>query len=240
MLKPSLDTADDYLLREHFPRGINVPTIAERSINLERTRAHIAKLSQSRFVALVVSSDPLRRQNLMRRLRNFGASTTIEASTHAEARLNAHSDGPHDLALIDGTAGETPISPLISDLRSLGWKRVVVLTNRSDRAAVRSALKANIRAFVVAPRNGVRYHSAGNPGIPSQRTPGRGIPDELSSREIEVIRAVSDGHSNKQIGEELGLSALTVKSHLARIARKLGTGDRAEMVAMAMRAGFVH
>ncbi len=215
-------------------------TTAERSISLERTRAHVAKLSQSRFVALIVSSDPLRRQNLMRRLRNFGAATTIEASTHAEARKNACIDGPQDLALVDGTAGETPISPLISDLRSLGWKRVVVLTNRSDRAAVRSALKANIRAFVVAPRNGVKYHSLTNPAIPSQRTPGRGVPDELSSREIEVIRAVSDGHSNKQIGEELGLSALTVKSHLARIARKLGTGDRAEMVAMAMRAGFVH
>src|SRR5206468_972510 len=50
---------------------------------------------------------------------------------------------------------------------------------------------------------------------------------------------VADGRSNKEIGETLGLSALTVKSHLARIARKLGTGDRAEMVAMAMRAGVI-
>ena len=43
----------------------------------------------------------------------------------------------------------------------------------------------------------------------------------------------------EEIGEALGLSALTVKSHLARIARKLGTGDRAEMVVVAMRAGVV-
>ena len=50
---------------------------------------------------------------------------------------------------------------------------------------------------------------------------------------------MSPSESNKQIGEQLGLSALTVKSHLARIARKLGTGDRAEMVAMAMRAGVI-
>jgi DNA-binding NarL/FixJ family response regulator len=62
---------------------------------------------------------------------------------------------------------------------------------------------------------------------------------DLSGREIEVLRLVADGQSNKQIGEQLGLSALTVKSHLARIARKLGTGDRAEMVAMAMRAGVI-
>jgi len=59
------------------------------------------------------------------------------------------------------------------------------------------------------------------------------------AREIEVLRLVADGQSNKQIGSALGLSALTVKSHLARIARKLGTGDRAEMVVVAMRAGVV-
>ena len=54
-----------------------------------------------------------------------------------------------------------------------------------------------------------------------------------------MLRLVADGRSNKEIGETLGLSALTVKSHLARIARKLGTGDRAEMVALAMRAGVI-
>ena len=62
---------------------------------------------------------------------------------------------------------------------------------------------------------------------------------ELSAREIEVLRLVADGRSNKAIGQTMGLSALTVKSHLARIARKLGTGDRAEMVALAMRAGVI-
>jgi DNA-binding CsgD family transcriptional regulator len=62
---------------------------------------------------------------------------------------------------------------------------------------------------------------------------------DLSLREVEVLRLVAEGQSNKQIGEGLQLSALTVKSHLARIARKLGTGDRAEMVAVAMRAGVI-
>ena len=62
---------------------------------------------------------------------------------------------------------------------------------------------------------------------------------ELSAREIEVLRLVADGRSNKAIGQTMGLSALTVKSHLARIARKLGTGDRAGMVAVAMRGGII-
>jgi len=54
-----------------------------------------------------------------------------------------------------------------------------------------------------------------------------------------VLRLVAEGQSNKLIGDALGLSALTVKSHLARISRKLGTGDRAELVAMVIRAGVL-
>ena len=69
--------------------------------------------------------------------------------------------------------------------------------------------------------------------------PGEGLSGELSAREVEVLRLVADGRSNKEIGDELCLSALTVKSHLVRIGRKLGTGDRAGMVALAMRTGVI-
>jgi DNA-binding CsgD family transcriptional regulator len=65
-------------------------------------------------------------------------------------------------------------------------------------------------------------------------------PRDLSAREVEVLQLVADGQSNKEIGEAMSLSPLTVKSHLARIGHKLGTGDRAHMVALTMRAGVVH
>lgn len=61
----------------------------------------------------------------------------------------------------------------------------------------------------------------------------------LSAREIEVLRRVADGKSNKEIGAEMDLSPLTIKSHLARISRKLGSGDRAGLVAIATRAGLL-
>jgi len=70
----------------------------------------------------------------------------------------------------------------------------------------------------------------------------RGLQDSydlLTGREKEILQLLAEGKSNKDMGTALGLSALTVKSHLARIARKLGTGDRAEMVVVAMRAGVV-
>ncbi len=62
---------------------------------------------------------------------------------------------------------------------------------------------------------------------------------DLTSRELSVLRLVADGFSNRAIGDELGLSALTVKSHLARISRKLGTGDRAALVAISIRTGLL-
>ena len=54
-----------------------------------------------------------------------------------------------------------------------------------------------------------------------------------------MLKLVADGRTNRLIGEDLGLSALTVKSHLARISRKLGTGDRAELVAISIRGGVL-
>ncbi len=61
----------------------------------------------------------------------------------------------------------------------------------------------------------------------------------LTLRELEVLQLVAEGGSNREVGEQLGLSPLTVKSHLARIGGKLGVDDRAHMVAIALRAGLI-
>jgi len=82
--------------------------------------------------------------------------------------------------------------------------------------------------------------AVGAPGAPGAPGAQPSAYRELSGREVEVLRLVAEGQSNKAIGVAMGLSALTVKSHLARIARKLGTGDRAGMVAVALRTGIIH
>ena len=66
----------------------------------------------------------------------------------------------------------------------------------------------------------------------------RAIP-ALTDREVEVLQWVADGRSTQWIAEQLTLPSRTVQAHLSRIGRKLGTGDRAEMVAIAMRAGII-
>lgn len=61
----------------------------------------------------------------------------------------------------------------------------------------------------------------------------------LSPRECEILTLVSYGFPNRKIAAQLGMKDDTVKSHLARISRKLGTGDRTGMAIYALRLGAI-
>lgn len=126
---------------------------------------------------------------------------------------------------------------LVRNLRRRGSGRVILLARRAGRRDLVGLLTGGLRGAVATePNAAVRQ-----PGAPPDTTPSpftRPHPD-LTSRELSVLRLVADGFSNRTIGEELGLSALTVKSHLARISRKLGTGDRAALVAISIRTGLL-
>jgi DNA-binding NarL/FixJ family response regulator len=208
------------------------------------------------FTAMVVDDHPLIRESMVSRLRSMGATDVIEAASVAEARARARS-GPRDLGVLDLALPDGSGLDLLGQLRAEGWGRLVVLSAADDPHAVRAAFMAGAQGYLLKSASptvvsdGVRRVLDGGvfadpsvasllaAGIRGGQQQGDSGTGELSGREVEVLRLVADGQSNKQIGEQLGLSALTVKSHLARIARKLGTGDRAEMVALAMRAGVI-
>jgi DNA-binding NarL/FixJ family response regulator len=207
------------------------------------------------FRALVVDDHPLMRESMVSRLRAMGATEVTEAASIAEAQARARS-GPMDLAILDLGLPDGNGLDLLAYLRSNGWPRLVVLSAADDPYSVRAAFVAGAHGYLlknaspVVVADGVRRVLSGgvyaDPSVAPLLASGlrgtgtsEGLASELSGREVEVLRLVADGKSNKEIGDLLGLSALTVKSHLARIARKLGTGDRAEMVALAMRAGVI-
>jgi DNA-binding NarL/FixJ family response regulator len=195
----------------------------------------------TRFTAMVVVASPFVRETLARSLRALGAVEVVEASSLAEARARALGTSTRDLAVVDSNLPDGSGIALVRELRGLGWVRGLVLSSTEDPYTVRAALAGGVRAFLVtAASGGPSVRSAAPQTLANRPRAARLTGAEaLSGREVEVLQLVSDGRSNKEIGEALGLSALTVKSHLARIARKLGTGDRAEMVVVAMRAGVV-
>jgi len=83
-------------------------------------------------------------------------------------------------------------------------------------------------------------HSTMGDAFPAQRTsasPSAGV--NLTEREMQVLRGMSQGKSNGQIGRELYLSEDTVKTHARRLFRKLSASDRAQAVAQGFRSGLV-
>ena len=67
-----------------------------------------------------------------------------------------------------------------------------------------------------------------------------GAPDEqLTPRELEVVKLIAEAHTNKQIAEALQLSEKTVESHRGNVLSKLGMRDRVELVRYAIRRGLV-
>lgn len=136
------------------------------------------------------------------------------------------------LCLVVPELGEGDGTVLLRTLRRRESTHAVLLTRKAGRRELVALLGGGVRGAITAETPGaVRI-------VGRAPAPARSGPD-LTARELGVLELVSEGRTNREIGEALQLSALTVKSHLARISRKVGTGDRAEMVAFALRNGLL-
>jgi DNA-binding NarL/FixJ family response regulator len=156
-----------------------------------------------------------------------GTRTTVLSSA-ADVRAYSDANAAPDVCVIVTPLSDGPAVPLIRMLRTRGWQKVLVLSGKADARAIHATLSCGVRSVII--------HRPDEVAAPTAPPTGAA---HLSDRELEVLRMVADGRTNRAVGERLGLSALTVKSHLARIARKLGSGDRAQMVATAIRAGYM-
>ena len=130
---------------------------------------------------------------------------------------------------------------------------VVVLTMQSDPAFAREALRAGARAYVLKEAAGaelvtaVRVAAEGgiylNPTArrTDRRRTRRAPPalDDLSDRELNVLRLIALGHTNAEIGEQLFLSMRTVETHRSHIQHKLRRTTRAELVRYALDHGLM-
>ncbi|MCT9108708.1 response regulator transcription factor [Streptomyces mirabilis] len=127
---------------------------------------------------------------------------------------------------------------------------VVMLTSYAGRADVVRALEAGARGYVLKAGppeelfQAVRTAAAGSMGLAAEivgELVGQVVNPEqdLSHREIEVVRLLAEGRSNRAIAEALYLSEATVKTHLVRVYRKLGVDNRAAAVSAAVRRGLL-
>ena len=117
--------------------------------------------------------------------------------------------------------------------------RVVVLTSAGDESRIRAALAAGARGYLlkhVSPDELLDAIRAAHGGdAPLDPRAGRVLlelrrrpEDELTPRELDVLRLVAAGLANKQIARRLGIAEQTVKTHLTRAMQRIGVTDRVQ------------
>jgi two-component system, NarL family, response regulator NreC len=128
---------------------------------------------------------------------------------------------------------------------------IVVLTMQDETAFAREALQAGVLGYILKEAaseelvKAVRMAAEGRTylqpelGARLAAEPDVVTPDDLSERELEVLRLIALGHTNNEIAEQLYLSVRTVESHRAHIQQKLAMTTRSELVRYAIERGLI-
>ncbi|GGL87698.1 response regulator [Nakamurella endophytica] len=188
-----------------------------------------------------------------------GIKGMLQADDRVEV-VGEAGDGLEALALVDRTDPDLVLMDLrmpvldgvgaIRRLRSRGGARPRILvlttydTDRDIHAAVDAGadgylLKASTRAeLVAAVLQAVQGRTVLSPEA-AQALVTRGRVEQLTEREVDVLRAIAAGGTNRQVGRQLLVSEATVKTHLVRLYGKLGVRDRAAAVRVAYERGLL-
>jgi DNA-binding NarL/FixJ family response regulator len=171
-----------------------------------------------------------------------------EACTGREAVEEFRAHRP-DVTLMDLQMPEmTGIEAIIAIRGEFPDARIIVLSTYSGDVQVVRALKAGARAYLVKGNVNkellatLRAVHAGQKRIPpeiaAQLAEHTGE-DELTEREIGVLRLIAAGNANKEIAAQLELAEDTVKRHVTNILSKLGANDRTHAVTIGLKRGII-
>jgi DNA-binding NarL/FixJ family response regulator len=126
--------------------------------------------------------------------------------------------------------------------------RIIVLSTYTGDAQVVKALRAGARAYILKGHvhrellETIRAVHGGLKKIPpdiAAELAEHATDDELTQREIDVLRLIAAGNSNKLIADHLSIGEATVKSHVTNILSKLGANDRAHAVTIGLKRGII-
>jgi two-component system response regulator NreC len=214
-----------------------------------------ASAAQAASIRIVLADDhAVVRRGLELLLDGEDGFEVVASVGDVEAAIRSTRGYKPDVLVLDlNMPGGSSLDAIPTILQASPQTSIAVLTMQNEPAFARRALGAGAKAYVLKEAaddelvTAVRRAAAGetylNPQLGARMAaePPRpaGPPDDLSEREVEVLRMIALGHTNSEIASQLYLSIRTVESHRAHIQQKLQRSSRADLVRYAIDHGLV-
>jgi DNA-binding NarL/FixJ family response regulator len=199
---------------------------------------------------LLVDDHPVVREGLAAMLGTQADMTVLAAAPDGPQALELFRQQPPDVTLMDlrlpGLSGIEVIKTL---RREFPHSRFIVVTSFHGDQDVYQALQAGASSYILKEMFGEELfkairtvHAGGHylpPGVVNEVESSL-LSHGLTPRELDVLRLLVAGQSNKQIGTALAVTEGSVKFYVNKILSKLGVSDRTQAVTTALRRGIVH
>jgi DNA-binding NarL/FixJ family response regulator len=208
-------------------------------------------MSDHHISVLLVDDHSLVRRGFRRMLEDEADIRVVgEASDGEEAVKLARSLKPQVIVMDCALPGISGLQATRKILQSLPETLVLMLSMHTEETWVRQAIDAGARGYVLKNAMDLELSSAirrlvkGETVLDGQLSKQQALKGErnagLTPREVEILQLICDGKSNKEIANQLELSANTVAVHRANIMDALGIHKTAELVVYAIRNGLVN
>lgn len=199
---------------------------------------------------MVVEDHHVVRQGLVALLNTVPDMRVVAEGADGKQAVDLFRQHEPDVTLMDlRMPTMSGVDAVIEIRRNFPAARIIVLTTFDGDEDIYRALQAGARAYLLKGMFGdelmdaIRAVHAGKSRIPpavAERLASRMGSPGLTARELDVLKLIVAGKSNKEIGEELRISEATVKTHINNILSKLGVTDRTQATTAALQRGIVH
>lgn len=198
---------------------------------------------------LTVDDHPLLRKGIAALVNAEADMKLVAEASNGEEAIAAFRSHHPDVTLMDIQMPTVDGLEAIDRIRKeFPNARIIVLTTYTGDVQALRALRAGARGYILKGHvhrellETIRAVHAGQKRIPPEiaaELAEHSTDDELTEREIDVLRLIGTGNGNKQIADQLSIGEATVKSHVTNILSKLGANDRAHAVTIGLKRGII-